>query len=267
MNAWPCEKGAQRSHAEICLAGFFWGHDRDLQKQSSTGWMCVKPLALLTHQWTRILQHLPRQKGSLLKFPFSLPACHFPSSFPDTPRTWWDFWGNARHGKLQEEQRWEPVPSEWGWGIYSPSNARTLFLSVVVVTVRPREPSALCQLESSDTGGECFPVPCLLLLFWVSHLWARGTFRLPRRVYRCHEFKCCGCSEQGVCSGGWGRRCVWLPSALEGGINQSQPTLQPVRSCSLLTSGQGEGVRQPLAARLYRPKTIRISALLINKCI
>lgn len=45
-------------------------------------------------------------------------------------------------------------------------------------------------------------------------------------------------------SGGFvpgGQRCARLPSTLEGGINQSQPTLQPVLSCSLLTSGQGEG--------------------------
>ena len=51
-------------------------------------------------------------------------------------------------------------------------------------------------------------------------------------------------SVAAAASGGFvpgGRRCVRLPSVLEGGINQSQPTLQPVLSCSLLTSGQGEG--------------------------
>lgn len=164
--------------------------------------LCIKTLAFLSYPFTQILQHLPRQKGSLLKPPFLLPGCYFPAA-PQTLRGL---------GEVSEEtwvmrscKRSRPpelVPSEWGWGIYSPPNAHTLFLSAVVVIVQRCEPSVLCQPETSDTGGEHFPVPCSLLLFWVPHLWTQGIFQLPCRVYWCHEFKCCGCSERGACSGG-----------------------------------------------------------------
>lgn len=164
-------------------------------------WMCIKPLAFLSHPWTWILQHIPGKK-----VPFWNPcSCFQHVIFPAASQPL------RGRGEISEET-WvtesckrsrppEPVPGEWGWGIYSPSNAHTLFLSTVVI-VQPCEPSVLCQPETSDTECKYFPVPCSLLLFRVSHLWTQGIFQLPRRVYWCHEFKCCGCIGRGICAGG-----------------------------------------------------------------
>lgn len=183
-------------------------------------WMCIKPLAFLSHHWTWTLQHIPGKKVSF----WNPCSCFQHVIFPAASQ--------PLHGCGEiSEETWvtesckrsrppEPVPGEWGWGIYSPSNAHTLFLSTVVI-VQPCEPSVLCQPETSDTECKYFPVPCSLLLFWVSHLWTRGIFRLPRRVYWCHEFKCCGCSERGICAGG---AKVCAAAIHPGGRHKPEPT-------------------------------------------
>ena len=198
-------------------------------------WMRIKPLAFLSHHWTWIIHHLPRQK-----VPFWNPcSCSQHVIFPAASQT-------LRGRDEISEETWvteickrsrppELVPSKPGWGIYSPSNAHTLFLSTVVLIVQPCEPSVLCQPETLDTEGEYFPVPCLLLLFWVSHLWTRGIFQIPRRVYWCHKFKCCGCSERGICSGGGEDVCGCHPSWREAQTRDSWP-------CSHCWPGDGGGL-------------------------
>lgn len=115
-----------------------------------------------------------------------------------------DFWGNVGHGKLKDEQ--------------------ASMLSAQLVRLRNLQPFdcshiislccccycvvmwAFCVMSARDLGhrGKYFPVPCSLLLFWVSYLWTWGIFQIPYRVYWCHEFKCCDCSKRGFVPVGGG---------------------------------------------------------------
>lgn len=175
FNAWPCERNGQKSHIRSA-----WQVSPEVMTrtftESSTGWAST-PWCFQATTGSEFSNIFPAKKVSLWKTPSCLHHVLFPAA------------SETLHGYVEvSEETWvtvscrrsrplEPVPSKWGWGIYSPPSAHTLFLPTAVWVF------CVVSAEISNMRAECVPVPCLLLFFQDSHLWTRARFPPAQGVW------------------------------------------------------------------------------------